>query len=235
MNDRLRHHADHREHPRDRGKLLLAASTGGHLAQLVRLAPGLGATDDSLWVTFRTPQSESLLKGRNVLYVPYIRPRDAANVVRAYQSIRAVVKSAKFRRCCQHRLGARPGRAAGREDGRTAHALHRERLARRRAVAVRTHPRPAAPGGAAHAAPALVAGRWGVHPSVLSTFHNVHQAEPGRRPAEAVRHPRHHRGLRLRLARRPHRRARHRRGRHDLAARLHRGRGGTCPAPPMPR
>lgn len=58
------------------GRLVLAASTGGHLAQLSRIAPSLGAGDDSLWVTFDSPQSRSLLAGRDVLYVPYVAPRD---------------------------------------------------------------------------------------------------------------------------------------------------------------
>lgn len=56
-------------------KLLLIASTGGHLAELLRLEPLLRAHQSSLWVTFKTPQSEALLKGRNVLYLPYIKPR----------------------------------------------------------------------------------------------------------------------------------------------------------------
>jgi UDP-N-acetylglucosamine--N-acetylmuramyl-(pentapeptide) pyrophosphoryl-undecaprenol N-acetylglucosamine transferase len=69
-------------------RLILAASTGGHLAQLVRLAPTLNAADDSLWVTFESPQSRSLLKDRNVLYVPYVAPRDARAVVRSFLQIK---------------------------------------------------------------------------------------------------------------------------------------------------
>src|SRR4051794_32845834 len=70
--------------PGEKFKLVLAASTGGHLWQLSRLAPHLGAAEDSLWVTFDSPQSRSLLKGRRVLYLPYIAPRDfkaAAGVI----------------------------------------------------------------------------------------------------------------------------------------------------------
>lgn len=77
-------------------KLLLVASTGGHLAQLVRLSPGLGASDDSLWVTFRTPQSESLLAGKRVLYVPYVRSRDLLGAIRAANIIRRVVRKERF-------------------------------------------------------------------------------------------------------------------------------------------
>lgn len=64
-------------------KLLLVASSGGHLAELLRLAPLLAAGDDSLWVTFRTPQTETLLAGRRVLFVPYIKPRALGSVLRA--------------------------------------------------------------------------------------------------------------------------------------------------------
>lgn len=57
-------------------KVLLAASTGGHLSQLVRLAPALGVDPQGPWLTFDTAQSRTLLAGRDVHTVPYIRPRD---------------------------------------------------------------------------------------------------------------------------------------------------------------
>ena len=66
--------------PRD---LMLIASTGGHLAELLRLAPLLGASDRSVWFTFRTPQSETLLHGRNVVFLPYVKPRDVRAILRA--------------------------------------------------------------------------------------------------------------------------------------------------------
>jgi UDP-N-acetylglucosamine transferase subunit ALG13 len=58
------------------GKVVLAASTGGHLTQLSRMAQSWEIDEDSLWVTFDTPQSRSMLHERRVLYVPYIAPRD---------------------------------------------------------------------------------------------------------------------------------------------------------------
>lgn len=58
------------------GRHLLVASTGGHLAQLVKWSELVGSHPDSLWVTFESPQSESLLRNRRVLYVPYVAPRD---------------------------------------------------------------------------------------------------------------------------------------------------------------
>lgn len=77
-------------------KLLLAASNGGHLVQLLRLAPMLGASSESVWFTFDTPQSRSLLAGRRVRYLPFIRPRDWRNVLRAIPHIRRVVKNERF-------------------------------------------------------------------------------------------------------------------------------------------
>lgn len=74
-------------------RLLLAASTGGHLEQLVRLAPSLGASDDSLWVTFDSPQSRSLLEGKQVLTVPYIAPRDFKRTIEAFQIVRNQLKT----------------------------------------------------------------------------------------------------------------------------------------------
>ncbi len=77
-------------------KYLLAASTGGHLAQLHRIMRGLEVDDDSLWITFDTPQSRSLLRGRRVLYVPYIAPRDAIGVLRARRIIDPVLRDEVF-------------------------------------------------------------------------------------------------------------------------------------------
>lgn len=69
------------------GKQLLIASTGGHLAQLVRWTQTIGAADDSLWVTFSSPQSESLLAGRRVLHVPYVAPRDYWGATKAFSRV----------------------------------------------------------------------------------------------------------------------------------------------------
>lgn len=69
------------------GKHLLTASTGGHLAQLVKWSQILGSDCDSTWVTFHSPQSQSLLDGRRVLYVPYVAPRDVQKSVVAFRRI----------------------------------------------------------------------------------------------------------------------------------------------------
>ncbi len=68
-------------------RMVLAASTGGHLAQLVRIAPSLGAAPDSLWITFDSPQARSLLNGRRTLFVPYVKPRDWKMVIRVFMTV----------------------------------------------------------------------------------------------------------------------------------------------------
>lgn len=72
-----------------RGKrVLLVASTGGHLTQLVRLAPQLAVSPDSTWVTFDSPQSRSLLRGQSVIHVPYVPPRGARALFTAHERLR---------------------------------------------------------------------------------------------------------------------------------------------------
>lgn len=77
-------------------KLLLVASTGGHLWQLSRLAPRLGASPDSLWVTFDSPQSRSLLAGCRVLHLPYVAPRDLRGAMRAVREVRRAIRRERF-------------------------------------------------------------------------------------------------------------------------------------------
>jgi UDP-N-acetylglucosamine transferase subunit ALG13 len=73
---------------------LLVSTTGGHLAQLVRLAARLDVVDDDqVWVTHRTPQSESLLAGRQVEYVPHISERDVLGVARSLGHARRLVRA----------------------------------------------------------------------------------------------------------------------------------------------
>jgi UDP-N-acetylglucosamine transferase subunit ALG13 len=56
---------------------LLVASTGGHLAELVLLAPRLSPpARDELWITFDSEQSRTLLAGRRVRFIRDTPPRD---------------------------------------------------------------------------------------------------------------------------------------------------------------
>lgn len=59
---------------------LLVAISGGHLAQLKLLAPRI-ARGDSVWLTDRTSQSESLLDDEAVIHVPTRAPRDWRGVL----------------------------------------------------------------------------------------------------------------------------------------------------------
>lgn len=68
-------------------RIVLVASTGGHLAQLVRLAERIQPAADSVWVTFDSPQSRALLHGRPVLAVEYVAPRDLRAVEAARRRI----------------------------------------------------------------------------------------------------------------------------------------------------
>lgn len=72
---------------------LMVASTGGHLNELVRLAPRLVPQDDDVvWVTNETVQSKSLLGDARTLFVPYIGSRNltgtAANAARGLRILR---------------------------------------------------------------------------------------------------------------------------------------------------
>jgi hypothetical protein len=66
------------------GRHLLVASTGGHLAQLNKWSKTIGSAPDSLWITFKSPQSESLLRNSRVLYVSYVAPRDIRATMSAF-------------------------------------------------------------------------------------------------------------------------------------------------------
>jgi UDP-N-acetylglucosamine transferase subunit ALG13 len=75
---------------------LLVAAAGGHLAQLHRLARRLDAIEeDRVWVTFDGPQSRSLLEGENVVFVPYVGPRDLGMALRNVWRARKILAEHK--------------------------------------------------------------------------------------------------------------------------------------------
>lgn len=61
---------------------LLVANDGGHLMQLHTLRPRLGVGDDVVWVTPRTPQTESMLEGERVHWTAPCPPRDSRAILR---------------------------------------------------------------------------------------------------------------------------------------------------------
>lgn len=77
-------------------KLLLAASTGGHLAQLNYLARLIQPSPDSLWVTFDKPQSRSLDDGRRLTFIDYIAPRDFKRVLSGRREFSRILAEEEF-------------------------------------------------------------------------------------------------------------------------------------------
>jgi len=64
-----------------RGGIMLVGSSGGHLAQLMALRPWW--TDRARhWVTFRTPDAESLLAAEPVTWAHYPTTRNLVNLAR---------------------------------------------------------------------------------------------------------------------------------------------------------
>lgn len=75
---------------------IYVASTGGHLAQLEKLDRNIFASgEESLWLTFRTSQSESLLSGRRVAFVPYIPSRGIAQLLRSFPTVLQILRKHK--------------------------------------------------------------------------------------------------------------------------------------------
>ncbi len=62
---------------------LLVCSGGGHLKQLQLLLPRLGLLrTETIWATFDTPLSRSLLDNSQVIFIPYTTPRDIRGTIR---------------------------------------------------------------------------------------------------------------------------------------------------------
>lgn len=163
-------------------KHLFVASTGGHIAQLSRLAPGLDPTDDSLWVTFDSPQTRSLLAGRRRVHVPYVRPRDASGAARAAAIIRRILRHEHFDAAVSTgaaiAVSALPLAAMAGVPSTYIESISRVNgpslsgrlVAATGLVEMRTQ----------H--PTWAGGRWGLHPSVFSTFRSSRR-EPVERPS----------------------------------------------------
>jgi len=63
------------------GAMLMVGSSGGHLAQLVALQPWW-SDRERVWVTFQTPDAESLLDGEQVTWAHYPTTRNIPNLLR---------------------------------------------------------------------------------------------------------------------------------------------------------
>ena len=71
---------------------LLVANEGGHITQLHRMMPRLGIRDGIVWVTTRTPQTESLLAGETVHWTGPADPRDVGHVMANARAVRSVLR-----------------------------------------------------------------------------------------------------------------------------------------------
>lgn len=75
----------------------MVCSGGGHLRQLYDLAERIGVPEsDQYWVTFRNGQSESLLAGRTVEYIPFTAPRDYAQIARMHVTAARLLRRHRF-------------------------------------------------------------------------------------------------------------------------------------------
>lgn len=78
-------------------KALLAASTGGHLEEMLRLASRFTPPFDEVeYVTFDDPQSRSLLRGLRTHFVPPIPPRGLHQAAGALAPARALIRAGGF-------------------------------------------------------------------------------------------------------------------------------------------
>lgn len=73
-------------------RVLFIASTGGHLAQLVRLSKRTRVAAGSVWATFDSPQSRSLLADQDVIFLPYVAPRDVVGMLRARRILQRALR-----------------------------------------------------------------------------------------------------------------------------------------------
>lgn len=78
---------------------MLVASSGGHFTQLAELWPRIRQTNEEcVWVTFDSPQTRSMLQDQIVEYVPYIRPRGLASVLKNVPQAFKLVRKYKVNR-----------------------------------------------------------------------------------------------------------------------------------------
>lgn len=77
---------------------LFLAATGGHLAELDRLADRIPHDGDSVWVTHADQQSRSMLAGRDVEFVPYVGVRSLPDVLRCVPHAHRLMKRRKLTR-----------------------------------------------------------------------------------------------------------------------------------------
>jgi UDP-N-acetylglucosamine transferase subunit ALG13 len=79
--------------------VLYVCSLGGHLDELVRLAPRLNpAGGDEEWVTFDSAQSRGRLAGRTAHFIPPIDPKDLPAALRAMPQAHRLLRRRRYSR-----------------------------------------------------------------------------------------------------------------------------------------
>ena len=73
--------------------VLLVASVGGHLSELAALAERSGVADgERVWLTWRNPQSESVLAGEDVAWVKPVHPRQLGAVLSVARGVPGLLR-----------------------------------------------------------------------------------------------------------------------------------------------
>lgn len=80
-------------------RVLWVASSGGHFAQLMRIANAADAAPESDWVTFANPQTLGALDGKRAHFVEYVAPRDVRNAAKAARWAAGHLRSEKYDLC----------------------------------------------------------------------------------------------------------------------------------------
>lgn len=80
------------------GEVVFVASAGGHIDQAFEIAGRFAEQSDRFWIATRTPQTEALLAGERVEWVPDIRSRQALRAVRALPTAFEIVRRTRPRK-----------------------------------------------------------------------------------------------------------------------------------------
>lgn len=78
-------------------RVLWVSSSGGHLAELKKIADLYPDPDpESMWVTFDTPQAQSMLAGHNVHFISPVGTRDVLGTLRTLLTAYRILRSGSF-------------------------------------------------------------------------------------------------------------------------------------------
>lgn len=77
-------------------KILWIVSSGGHLAEASVLERQVGLNAKSVWMTNENVQARTMLEGRRVKFVPYVKPRDLMGATRSMVQALALVREESF-------------------------------------------------------------------------------------------------------------------------------------------